>query len=53
VREAITQSRAESFERIQALERSLARTLEETANSIYAHLGQLDDKVDRLVQRER
>ena len=44
---------AESFERIQAAERSLVRTLEETANSLYAHLGQLDDKVDRLAQRER
>jgi uncharacterized integral membrane protein len=53
VREAIAQSRTESFERIQASERSLARALEETANSIYAHLGQLDDKVDRLAQRER
>jgi uncharacterized membrane protein len=52
-RALIEETRAHTDARIDALDASLARTLNDTANAVFANLGQVDDKLDRLSQAAR
>ena len=51
MRAAIEDSRAETLRRSDALEQSLVKTLDETANALYANVGEVDDKLDRIAAR--
>jgi uncharacterized integral membrane protein len=48
VRTLIEDSRAECRQHALSMEVSLKNTLAETANEIFAHVGEIDDKLDRL-----
>ena len=52
VRTALEAARAESQRRSEALEQTLCRHLDETANSLFANVGQIDDKLNRIAARE-
>lgn len=47
-RTLIEETRAQTVERIDALDVSFTRTLNETANAVFANIGEVDDKLDRL-----
>lgn len=47
-RALIGESLAKDIARTDALEASLARALNDTSNAVFANIGQVDDKLDRL-----
>ena len=47
-RALIEETRAHTAARIDALDASFTRTLNETANAVFANIGEVDDKLDRL-----
>jgi uncharacterized integral membrane protein len=49
LRNAIAQTRADTMHRVDTLEASLKQSLGETANALFANIGQVDDKLNRLV----
>ena len=49
VRASIDASRAADAQHVQHLEQTFSGALNETGNAIAAHVGQIDDKLDRLV----
>jgi hypothetical protein len=52
-RTLIEETRAQTIARIEALEATFTRTLDETANAVFANIGEVDDKLDRLAQTPR
>ena len=48
VRALIEESRGELRQHALAMEASLKNALAETANELFAHIGEIDDKLDRL-----
>ena len=48
LRASIEEARTQAFVRADALEQSLARSMNETANALFANMGQIDDKLERL-----
>ena len=52
-RTLIEETRAQTGARIDALDVSLTRTLNETANAVFANIGEVDDKLDRLAPAPR
>ena len=48
LRATVEASRAEVLQRVEALERSLASGMNEAANTLAAHVGQVDDKLNRM-----
>jgi len=48
MRAAIAEGHAEVRRHTDSLERSLLKSLDETANALFAHVGEVDDKLDRL-----
>ena len=50
MRAAIDQGRSEAIEQAGRVEEALVRSLQETANALYAHLGEIDDKLDGLIR---
>jgi uncharacterized integral membrane protein len=48
VRALIEESRAEARQQALDVETSLKRALSETANELFAHIGEIDEKLDRL-----
>jgi len=51
LRTTIENTREEGLRRADALQEALTRSLGETGNALFANIGQLDDKVDRLAAR--
>ena len=51
VRASIEASRAEALARADALETSLKASFDETANALFANIGQMDEKLNRLGPR--
>jgi uncharacterized integral membrane protein len=49
VRALIEESRADARQHARAVEESLKGALNETANELFAHIGEIDDKLDRLL----
>lgn len=48
MRTAIDEGRAETQRHADSLGQSLLKSLDETANALFAHVGEVDDKLDRL-----
>ncbi len=48
LRTSIAESHADAVRRTHALESSLGQAFGETGNALFANLGQIDDKLDRL-----
>lgn len=48
LRATVEASRADVLQRVEALERSLASGMNDAANSLAAHVGQVDDKLNRI-----
>lgn len=48
LRATVEASRAEVLQRVDMLEQSLASGMNEAANSLAAHVGQVDDKLNRI-----
>ena len=46
----VTEVQAETLRRIEASEQALAVRLTETSNGLAAHLGEVEDKIDRMFQ---
>jgi uncharacterized integral membrane protein len=53
LRTLVEASRAETLARCAALEQSLLRSMDETSNAVFANIGQLDDKLDRVTRGNR
>lgn len=51
MRAQIDASRNEGLARADALDASLKEALNETANALFAHMGQIDEKLERLTQQ--
>ena len=48
LRALIEESRAEARQQALSVEASLRNALSETANELFAHIGEIDDKLDRM-----
>jgi uncharacterized integral membrane protein len=48
LRALVDETRTQSLGRAEALEAALAHKLDETANALFANIGEVDDKLDRL-----
>jgi len=48
LRGLVEESRGQAFARADALEKSLVRSMNDTANALFANIGQIDDKLERL-----
>jgi uncharacterized integral membrane protein len=51
LRTSIDQARTQVLARTDALEASMAQSLNETANALFANIAQVDDKLDRVALR--
>ena len=48
LRGLVEESRGQAFARADALEKSLVQSMNDTANALFANIGQIDDKLERL-----